>query len=262
VGSALGIKNIQFPRVVAGDGDRAAFAFLGTTTGGDDQAAGFPGVWHLYISTTYDGGATWDTVKATADGDPVQKGCIWLGGGGNPCRNLLDFMGSTVDKQGRVLIGYADGCDATCAAGGKNNRGATAVIARQSSGLGLFSAFDGAGTPIPPTSSSPSPAASPTGAASPPPASTTTAPDAPTGLTAAAAKGKGIQLNWAAPSSDGGSPVTGYRVYRDGAELTTVSGTSYKDASTTSGRSYSYTVAAVNSAGVSPQSSPASATAK
>ena len=32
VGAQLGIKNIVFPAVVAGDGDRAAFAFYGTTT--------------------------------------------------------------------------------------------------------------------------------------------------------------------------------------------------------------------------------------
>ena len=46
VGTAFGIKNAQFPAVVAGDDDRAAFAFLGTTTAGDDQASSFAGVWH------------------------------------------------------------------------------------------------------------------------------------------------------------------------------------------------------------------------
>ena len=35
VGAPLGLQNIAFPAVVAGDPDRAAFAFLGTTTGGD-----------------------------------------------------------------------------------------------------------------------------------------------------------------------------------------------------------------------------------
>ena len=37
------ISNVQFPRMVAGDDNRAAFAFLGTTTPGDDQAADFTG---------------------------------------------------------------------------------------------------------------------------------------------------------------------------------------------------------------------------
>ena len=46
--------------MVAGDADRAAFAFLGTTTGGNYQDAGqLPGVWHLYVAHTYDGGVTW-----------------------------------------------------------------------------------------------------------------------------------------------------------------------------------------------------------
>jgi len=33
VGAQLGVQNTSFPEVVAGDGDRAAFAFFGTTTG-------------------------------------------------------------------------------------------------------------------------------------------------------------------------------------------------------------------------------------
>jgi len=34
IGTPFGIKNATFPAVVAGDDDRAAFAFLGTPTGG------------------------------------------------------------------------------------------------------------------------------------------------------------------------------------------------------------------------------------
>jgi hypothetical protein len=143
VGRQLGIQNVQFPAVVAGDDDRASLAFLGTTTGGDDQAAQFAGVWHLYVATTYDRGATWTTVDATPT-DPVQRGCIWLGGGSNTCRNLLDFMGSEIDRQGRVLVGYADGCTATCPSGGANTHSAAATIARQTAGTGLFQAYDAA----------------------------------------------------------------------------------------------------------------------
>ena len=43
-------------------------------------------------------------------GDPVQRGCIWNGGGSNACRNLLDFNDATIDKSGRVLVAYTDGC--------------------------------------------------------------------------------------------------------------------------------------------------------
>jgi hypothetical protein len=142
VGTAFGIQNTQFPSVVAGDDNRAAFAFLGTPTGGDDQKASFNGVWHLYVAATYDGGATWTTVDATPS-DPVQKGCIWLGGGSNQCRNLLDFMDVTVDQIGRIVVGYADGCTGACASGGASNWASRATIARQSGGTGLFAAFDG-----------------------------------------------------------------------------------------------------------------------
>jgi hypothetical protein len=137
------VKNVQFPTMVAGDDGRAAFAFLGTPTAGDDQAAAFAGTWQLYVATTLDGGATWSTVQATPTADPVQRGCIWLGGGSNACRNLLDFIGATVDRTGRVLVAYADGCDATCAAGGANNHGALASVAVQTGGTGLLAAYDG-----------------------------------------------------------------------------------------------------------------------
>jgi hypothetical protein len=128
--------------VVAGDANRAAYAFLGSTTAGDYQAASFTGEWHLYVAYTYDGGASWTTVDATPT-DPVQRGCIWLQGGSNVCRNLLDFMDATVDKQGRVLVGYADGCTAACVNDRSVNTHTTiGTIARQSGGLGLFAAYD------------------------------------------------------------------------------------------------------------------------
>lgn len=146
------IKNVQFPTMIAGDDSRAAFAFLGSTTGGDDQAgasrksAGFNGVWHLYVATTYDSGVTWSLVDATPT-DPVQRGCIWMAGGSNSCRNLLDFMDATVDRRGHVLVGYADGCvSLTCVGStGKpaDSRAALATISRQTAGTGLFAAFGG-----------------------------------------------------------------------------------------------------------------------
>ena len=141
VGASFGIQNGAFAEVVAGDPDRAAFAFHGSTTAGPFQDASFDGVWNLYVAHTYDGGRTWTTLKATTD--PVQRGCIWLGGGDNPCRNLLDFMDITVAKNGRVLVGYADGCTGPCATDPANtSKSVWATIARQSNGLGLFSAYD------------------------------------------------------------------------------------------------------------------------
>jgi hypothetical protein len=155
VGTEFGIQNAVFPTVVAGDDDRAAIAFLGTPTGGNYQdTANFKGVWHLYVATTYDGGKTWQTADATPN-DPVQRGSICTGG--TTCgsdRNLLDFIDSTIDSHGRIEVAYADGCINTCVtntsetsgAGPADAQAAYATIARQSSGLTLFSAYDPATT--------------------------------------------------------------------------------------------------------------------
>ncbi len=73
VGTEFGIQNAVFPTMVAGDDDRASFAYLGTPTGGNYQdIANFHGEWHLYVDTTYDGGKTWVTSDATPN-DPVQR---------------------------------------------------------------------------------------------------------------------------------------------------------------------------------------------
>ncbi len=149
-GTPFGIQNAEFAEVIAGDNNRAAFAFLGTQTSGDTQSADFTGIWHLLVSFTYDGGRTWTTADATP-ADPVQRGCIWNQGGSNPCRNLLDFNDITVDKFGRVLVGYADGCTGACITDRTQNaslgpataQDALATIARQVGGRGLFAAFDG-----------------------------------------------------------------------------------------------------------------------
>lgn len=143
VGAAMGVKNVVFPAVVAGDADRAAFAFLGTTTGGNYQdAQNFTGEWHLYVSVTYDGGKTWSLTDATPT-DPVQKGSICTAGTtcGND-RNLLDFMDVQIDRQGRILAAYADGCTGACASGDAQNFDALATIARQSGGKSLLAAYD------------------------------------------------------------------------------------------------------------------------
>ncbi|MCW2777516.1 MAG: exo-alpha-sialidase [Frankiales bacterium] len=168
VGTPFGLHGSEFAEVIAGDGDRAAFAFLGTATKGSTQAASFGkskdgktftgGTWHLYVATTYDRGRTWTTVDATPT-DPVQRGCVWNSGGSNPCRNLLDFNDITVDKTGRVMVGFSDGCvpasvEPDSASGDPTNdcSRSTAVVRnglvahgavlRQTGGRGLFKAYD------------------------------------------------------------------------------------------------------------------------
>ncbi|HLN76362.1 MAG TPA: CARDB domain-containing protein [Nocardioidaceae bacterium] len=150
VGSEFGIQNAVFPTMVAGDDDRASFAYIGTPTEGNYQdTANFKGVWHLYVTTTYDGGQTWVTTDATPN-DPVQRGSICTGG--TTCgddRNLLDFIDVTIDDHGRVEVGYADGCINACVTDpSKNNHDAYATIARQSGGKTLFAANDPAVTNV------------------------------------------------------------------------------------------------------------------
>jgi hypothetical protein len=137
--------------MVAGDDDRATLAYIGTPTGGNYQdTANFKGVWHLYLATTYDGGQSWVTSDATPN-DPVQRGSICTGG--TTCgtdRNLLDFIDVTLDKTGHIEAAFADGCIDACVtdpthtsgAGPADAQAAYATIARQTSGLGLFSAYD------------------------------------------------------------------------------------------------------------------------
>jgi fibronectin type 3 domain-containing protein len=91
----------------------------------------------------------------------------------------------------------------------------------------------------------------------------TTAPTAPSGVTAAAPfpyAGK-VDLAWQPAHDD--FDVTSYRIYRDGAVLTTVPGSASRYADTTAApqTSYSYTVRALDAAGnVSPASDPVSIT--
>jgi hypothetical protein len=159
VGAPLGIQNVTFPEVIGGDAGRAAYAFLGSPTAGDPEKQTFQGFWYLYVALTTDNGSSW-VVQNLTPGDPVERGCIFLAGTGdcpNPAkRNLYDFMDVTVDNHGRVLIGYADGCTATCdtqqataCSNAACSTGATAStdklssIAREQCGASLLARYDG-----------------------------------------------------------------------------------------------------------------------
>ena len=157
VSSGLGLHNIQFPEVIAGDPGRAAFSFIGTKGIGDDQHVGFVGEWHLYVATTIDNGKTWTTVDATPN-NPVQRGCISLQGTSNKTvadraicdqRNLLDFNDITVDKAGRVLVAYSDGCKDVCTTNVKSaSTGAEDFVLRQTGGPLLYARSVAAPKPV------------------------------------------------------------------------------------------------------------------
>jgi PKD repeat protein len=229
IGAAVGVNNAVFASAVAGDADRAAVAFLGTSTSGDHQAAGFRGTWYGYVAHTYDGGRTWTTVNATPKGPVQREACIWNSSGNNPCRNLLDFNDVTLDEKGRVLFAFSDGCIDQCETGGPNSYSAKASIARQSGGKGLFKQFD---TPEP------------------------ALPKQPylTGFRDDLAS----YLSWN-PPDNGGTQISGFKIYRrtnNGSE--TLIGQAAGDATTYNDRNvdtdvttYDYRVSALNSIGES-----------
>ena len=232
LGAAIGIKNAVFASAVAGDPNRAAVAFIGTTTPGDHQSPNFQGTWFGFVAHTYDGGQTWTTVNAS--GGPVQRNaCIWNSGGNSTCRNLLDFNDINMDDKGKVLFAYANGCVDACQAGGPNSYASKATIARQSGGKGLLAQFD----PVEP--------------ALPQRACLTGCRD-----------DKASYLSWIAPDN-GGSDIVGYNIYRSDAMHTeTLIGQQTNPGNTTFNdrnidptvSSYTYRITAVNGLGEGPAS--------
>ena len=86
----------------------------------------------------------------------------------------------------------------------------------------------------------------------------TTAPGAPTGLSATAGGANQINLTWTAPASDGGSAITGYKIESspDGGSSwsnlvpnTTSTNTTYSDTGLAPGTTRHYRVSAINSNG-------------
>jgi hypothetical protein len=233
--SALGLQNIRYPAATAGETNRAAIAFMGTTTPGDANSSNFNGVWHMYVSHTFDGGATWTTSDVTPN-LPVQRGNIWTGGGANIGRNLLDFFDVNIDKKGRVEVQYVNGCsggncEQSSATATGNAYTATAAIARQSSGKRMLSANDGL-------------------------TAATTAPGMPYVTTRRI--GNVTHLSWS-EADTGGSTITGYQILRStisGAETLLASvGANinrYDDYSAAdSSKTYYYKVIATNGVGPS-----------
>ncbi len=237
IGATFGIQNVRFPAAVGGSGGRAAVAFYGSTGGsGDSNGLNFTGSWHLYIAHTFDGGLTWTTTDATPNA-PMQRTGILNGSAAIDTRNLLDFFDITIDRDGRVLVGYVDGCEGgNCKQASPTATGnaytVTATIARQSSGRRMLAPKD--------------------------PTSTVSKPGMPS-LTQRRI-GRTVHLGWS-EADTGNSAITGYQILRGIASngetlLTTVSGTqtggSYDDLSATdSTKTYYYKVVAVNAVGTS-----------
>jgi PKD repeat protein len=155
-----------------------------------------------------------------------------LGIGCSGARHLLDFNGIDVDKQGRVLVGYTDGC-VNCANTQNTNQSsdAHATIARQSGGRRLFHAFD-------PIEASP--------------------PAAPQIVSVVRQDATSALVTWLKPDN-GGSTITGYNIYRSNTSGTEdfyahVNGpdtTKFLDQAAPNSSNWYYKVMAVNAIGES-----------
>ena len=76
----------------------------------------------------------------------------------------------------------------------------------------------------------------------------TTPPTVPQGLDGAATGASRIDLTWSPSTDPGGTGVSGYRLYRDGALLASPTGTGYADLAVGPGTTYVYEVSAVDAA--------------
>lgn len=231
VGALAGVNYSVFPSMVAGDSGRAAVAFFGSPYNGpetDYQSMDFPGVWYLYIATTYDGGATWFVANGTPD-NPIQGAFGGIGNGGDN-RNHYDFIDATIDPEGRIIASNSVGCSASCPdSGGPNTFSKLASIVRQEGGRRMFAQFD----PQEPA-----------------------APAAP--LIDGYRTTQFVSFTWPEPDGAGGA-VTGYNVYRSvngGPETKIRSATTERRVVelASPGSSYSYRVTALSAQGESASS--------
>lgn len=109
-----------FAGITSGDDGRIAMVYLGTKDpqqpGATPSNATGGTRWHAFVTTSFDAASenpTFVTQQVTPHEDPVQVGCVWLGGGGGGyeiCRNLRDFIDMTVDPDGRWVAAITDGC--------------------------------------------------------------------------------------------------------------------------------------------------------
>lgn len=114
-----GVGTTAFAALEAGSDGKLVAAFLGTR-----DSTAYPNLapdgtrWHLFVVAIDDADSdapAFEATQVTPHADPVQIGCIDIDGSGLPCRNLLDFIDTTVMPDGRVVVAYTEGCTVGCA---------------------------------------------------------------------------------------------------------------------------------------------------
>jgi hypothetical protein len=141
----------RFAAITSGSDGRIAWSFLGATVAYNGTTPPTPSEapaetrWRLYAGMSLDAEATEPTFVVqpiTPKDDPVQVGPSFEGGGGDPSRNLLDFIDMHTGPDGRWWIAYTDGCtSAACKAPDSlpsESRSATTSVAWLKDGPSLY----------------------------------------------------------------------------------------------------------------------------
>jgi fibronectin type 3 domain-containing protein len=184
----------------------------------------------------------------TKSGCGSGQSCWWLFGGTSVAAPIVGAIyalannGSTPDTLSSYP--YAAGGGLNDVTSGSNGNCSIAYLCKGAVG---YDGPTGLGTP------------NGTPAFAPPAPAVQTPPTAPGAPAAAPADGR-VTLSWSAPSSNGGSPITSYNVYRSTSSGTETllagagNATTYIDNGLTNGTTYYYQVTAVNAVGESPRS--------
>jgi chitodextrinase len=256
-GSVLSIDTINTFSSYAGQ----AFNLGTATYSGNVMVHGAPGAGGIYIDSGQVGSVASNNIACnlTQDGGAPSGVLIWdQSGTGSLTGNYQDVTDCDHYNYPSpdLTVGTYDTSLSTGSCGG-NTVGTTANFickARQQSKANwsiplmadAFNTYIRAGFSI-----TPPPNTNPT--------ADTIPPSVPTALVGTVASAKQINLSWTASTDNVG--VTGYKVFRNGAQLGTTASTSYSDTGLSAATTYTYTVAAYDAAGnTSAQSSGVSVT--
>lgn len=135
------LRSALFPVVAAGGNGRIGVAFYGTTdspAGWDGNPGNAPdGVrWHLYAGTITNADTDEPKVRVVqVTEQPVQIGCVAKFLGCIPA-NIAEYIDAEVAPDGKLVVGYVDGCPAGCTSRAES-MASDGWVAVQTAGLSL-----------------------------------------------------------------------------------------------------------------------------
>lgn len=221
-------------------GSPATFIFSGASSTTVDDAK-----WH-FITGRYDG----SELSIWVDG--VQENAVYVP---NLTLNTTTY--------GLDIGGHCNGASPYFFAGSIDDvrlydRALSASEIQADMNAAVSATTPGATTP-PPPAPAPAPSPAPAPPPPPPPPPDTTSPSAPASVVATNVTSTSVSLAW--QSSTDNVAVTGYRVFRNGAQVGSGAATTFDDSGLAASTNYQYTVYAYDTAGnVSPGSTPLTVT--